>query len=39
MLVTASAPTVAVTSIPLIRLTRSWPRHVLLTAATRWVPT
>jgi DHA1 family inner membrane transport protein len=34
MLVTVYALTVAVASIPLIRLTRSWPRHLLLTAAT-----
>ena len=34
MLVTVYALTVAVASVPLIRLTRSWPRHLLLTAAT-----
>ena len=34
LLVTVYALTVALTSIPLIRLTRSWPRHRLLTVAT-----
>ncbi|MGN6742494.1 MAG: MFS transporter [Amnibacterium sp.] len=34
MLVTVYALTVAAASIPLIRLTRLWPRHLLLTAAT-----